>query len=97
MGILLSEGRVLSDLPSIGKDLSGKIADIVATGHFSNGLEHIPFCWNMTVGITIASGEFPMVRESSRFNLIGNRSGGMLKKSPAPCSNERIESDRRRS
>ena len=31
---LLSAGRDLSDLPGIGKDLAGKIADIVRTGHF---------------------------------------------------------------
>jgi DNA polymerase (family 10) len=31
---LLSAGRDLSELPGIGKDLAGKIADIVATGHF---------------------------------------------------------------
>jgi DNA polymerase (family 10) len=31
---LLSAGRDLSDLPGIGKDLAGKIADIVKTGHF---------------------------------------------------------------
>jgi DNA polymerase (family 10) len=31
---LLSGGRDLSDLPGIGKDLAGKIADIVKTGHF---------------------------------------------------------------
>lgn len=33
-GALLSEGRDLSELPAIGKDLAGKIADIVETGHF---------------------------------------------------------------
>jgi DNA polymerase (family X) len=32
--ILLAAGRDLSELPGIGKDLAGKIADIVATGHF---------------------------------------------------------------
>jgi DNA polymerase (family X) len=32
---LLSAGRDLSQLPGIGKDLAGKIADIVKTGHFS--------------------------------------------------------------
>jgi DNA polymerase (family X) len=31
---MLSEGRKLSDLPGIGKDLAGKIADIAATGRF---------------------------------------------------------------
>jgi DNA polymerase (family 10) len=31
---LLSSGRDLSELPGIGKDLAGKIGDIVATGHF---------------------------------------------------------------
>ncbi len=31
---LLSAGRDLSELPGIGKDLAGKIAEIVATGHF---------------------------------------------------------------
>ena len=31
---LLAAGRDLSELPGIGKDLAGKIADIVATGHF---------------------------------------------------------------
>src|SRR3990172_12889775 len=31
---LLSAGRDLSELPGIGKDLAGKIADIVKTGHF---------------------------------------------------------------
>ncbi len=31
---LLSAGQDLSELPGIGKDLAGKIADIVATGHF---------------------------------------------------------------
>jgi len=31
---LLVAGRDLSELPGIGKDLAGKIADIVATGHF---------------------------------------------------------------
>ena len=30
----LSAGRDLSELPGIGKDLAGKIAEIVATGHF---------------------------------------------------------------
>ncbi len=35
VGTLLSEGRDLSELPGIGKDLAGKIADIVATGHFT--------------------------------------------------------------
>ncbi|MDP2374329.1 DNA polymerase/3'-5' exonuclease PolX [Reyranella sp.] len=34
VGALLSEGRDLSELPGIGKDLAGKIADIVETGHF---------------------------------------------------------------
>lgn len=33
-GALLSEGRDLSELPGIGKDLAGKIADIAETGHF---------------------------------------------------------------
>ena len=33
-GALLSEGRDLSELPGIGKDLAGKIADIVETGRF---------------------------------------------------------------
>jgi DNA polymerase (family 10) len=32
---LLAAGRDLSELPGIGKDLAGKIADIVATGHFA--------------------------------------------------------------
>jgi DNA polymerase (family 10) len=32
---LLSAGRDLSELPGIGKDLAGKIAEIVATGHFT--------------------------------------------------------------
>jgi DNA polymerase (family 10) len=32
---LLKSGRDLSELPGIGKDLAGKIADIVKTGHFS--------------------------------------------------------------
>jgi len=31
---LLSAGRDLSELPGIGKDLAGKIAEIVETGHF---------------------------------------------------------------
>jgi DNA polymerase (family 10) len=31
---LLKAGRDLSELPGIGKDLAGKIADIVKTGHF---------------------------------------------------------------
>ena len=31
---LLATGRDLSELPGIGKDLAGKIADVVATGHF---------------------------------------------------------------
>jgi DNA polymerase (family X) len=31
---LLSAGRDLSELPGIGRDLAGKIADIVKTGHF---------------------------------------------------------------
>jgi DNA polymerase (family X) len=31
---LLSTGRDLSELPGIGKDLAGKIAEIVETGHF---------------------------------------------------------------
>jgi len=31
---LLAAGRDLSELPGIGKDLAGKIAEIVATGHF---------------------------------------------------------------
>ncbi len=31
---LLSAGRDLSELPGIGRDLAGKIADIVRTGHF---------------------------------------------------------------
>ncbi len=31
---LLAAGRDLSELPGIGKDLAGKIADIIATGHF---------------------------------------------------------------
>jgi DNA polymerase (family 10) len=34
VGSLLAAGRDLSELPGIGKDLAGKIADIVATGHF---------------------------------------------------------------
>jgi DNA polymerase (family 10) len=33
-GSLLKPGRDLSELPGIGKDLAGKIADIVKTGHF---------------------------------------------------------------
>jgi DNA polymerase (family 10) len=33
-GSLLKSGRDLSELPGIGKDLAGKIADIVKTGHF---------------------------------------------------------------
>ena len=32
---LLAAGRDLSELPGIGKDLAGKIAEIVATGHFA--------------------------------------------------------------
>lgn len=32
---LLSAGKDLSELPGIGKDLAGKIADIVQTGHFA--------------------------------------------------------------
>jgi DNA polymerase (family X) len=32
---LLSAGRDLSELPGIGKDLAGKIAEIVQTGHFA--------------------------------------------------------------
>jgi DNA polymerase (family X) len=31
---MVTAGRDLSDLPGIGKDLAGKIADIVTTGHF---------------------------------------------------------------
>src|SRR3990172_2541510 len=31
---LLSAGTDLSELPGIGKDLAGKIADIIKTGHF---------------------------------------------------------------
>jgi len=34
-GSLLKSGRDLSELPGIGKDLAGKIADIVKTGHFN--------------------------------------------------------------
>jgi DNA polymerase (family 10) len=34
VGSLLTAGRDLSELPGIGKDLAGKIADIVKTGHF---------------------------------------------------------------
>lgn len=34
VGSLLKSGRDLSELPGIGKDLAGKIADIVETGHF---------------------------------------------------------------
>jgi DNA polymerase (family 10) len=34
VGNLLSAGTDLSELPGIGKDLAGKIADIVKTGHF---------------------------------------------------------------
>src|ERR1035437_3926389 len=34
VGSLLKSGRDLSELPGIGKDLAGKIADIVKTGHF---------------------------------------------------------------
>lgn len=33
-GSLLKSGRDLSELPGIGKDLAGKIADIIKTGHF---------------------------------------------------------------
>jgi DNA polymerase (family 10) len=33
-GALLKSGRDLSELPGIGKDLAGKIADIAKTGHF---------------------------------------------------------------
>ena len=32
---MLSAGADLSELPGIGKDLAGKIADIVKTGHFA--------------------------------------------------------------
>src|SRR6185437_10297616 len=32
---ILTAGRDLSELPGIGKDLAGKIADIVKTGHFA--------------------------------------------------------------
>jgi DNA polymerase (family 10) len=31
---LLAAGRDLSELPGIGKDVAGKIAEIVETGHF---------------------------------------------------------------
>ena len=34
VGSLLKAGEDLSELPGIGKDLAGKIADIVKTGHF---------------------------------------------------------------
>src|SRR5215470_5237744 len=34
VGNLLSRGGNLSELPGIGKDLAGKIGDIVTTGHF---------------------------------------------------------------
>ena len=34
VGSLLASGQDLSELPGIGKDLAGKIADIVKTGHF---------------------------------------------------------------
>ncbi len=34
VGSLLAAGRNLSELPGIGKDLAGKICDIVTTGHF---------------------------------------------------------------
>ncbi len=34
VGSLLASGRNLSELPGIGKDLAGKIGDIVTTGHF---------------------------------------------------------------
>jgi DNA polymerase (family 10) len=34
VGSLLKSGRDLSELPGIGKDLAGKIADIAKTGHF---------------------------------------------------------------
>ena len=34
VGSLLKSGRDLSELPGIGKDLAGKIADIVKSGHF---------------------------------------------------------------
>src|SRR6185503_4049778 len=32
---LLAAGTDLSELPAIGKDLAGKIADIVSSGHFT--------------------------------------------------------------
>jgi DNA polymerase (family X) len=32
---LLAAGRDLSELPGIGKDLAGQIAEIVKTGHFA--------------------------------------------------------------
>jgi len=35
VGTLLTAGTDLSELPGIGKDLAGKIADIVRTGHFA--------------------------------------------------------------
>jgi len=35
VGNLLSAGTDLAELPGIGKDLAGKIAEIVATGHFA--------------------------------------------------------------
>jgi DNA polymerase (family 10) len=35
VGTLLKQGKNLDDLPGIGEDLAGKIADIVATGKFS--------------------------------------------------------------
>jgi DNA polymerase (family 10) len=35
VGSLLKSGQDLSELPGIGKDLAGKIADIVKTGHFN--------------------------------------------------------------
>ena len=35
VGSLLKSGKDLSELPGIGKDLAGKIADIVKTGHFN--------------------------------------------------------------
>ena len=35
IGSLLKSGRDLSELPGIGKDLAGKIAGIVKTGHFN--------------------------------------------------------------
>src|SRR5208282_1916770 len=40
VGLYLAEGGDLDDLPGIGKDLAGKIAEIATTGHFHE-LENI--------------------------------------------------------